>query len=239
MTEIDAKGLCFEDLNERIRNTDDAEILLANVNGQRYIGAGADEGVKIEIEGTAGNAVGAYLNGARINILGNAQDALGDTMNGGLIVVHGRAGDGCGYAMRGGEIYVEGEIGYRAGIHMKEYEDKKPVLVIGESAGSFLGEYQAGGVIVVLGIGCGGKSSIGNFCGTGMHGGVMYIRSDEPLKNLPEQVLCERADANEIEEYIENYCRYFGKDAKDFTGAAFYKLTPNTKNPYKQLYVAV
>ena len=37
-------------------------------------------------------------------------------------------------------------------------EDKLPVLVVGGKAGSFLGEYQAGGVIVVLGLGCGARS---------------------------------------------------------------------------------
>mgnify|MGYP002508793462 CR=1 FL=1 len=58
-----------------------------------------------------------------------------------------------GYAMRGGKIFVKGNAGYRAGIHMKAYEEKKPVMVIGGTAGSFLGEYQAGGVIVVLGLG--------------------------------------------------------------------------------------
>lgn len=236
MTTVDAKGLYFEDLNERIRNIKDAEIIIENVNGQRYIGAGAELGVKIEIDGTAGNAAGAYLNGARIDILGNAQDALGDTMNAGLIVVHGRAGDGCGYAMRGGEIYVEDDIGYRAGIHMKEYEDTKPALIIGGEAGSFLGEYQAGGVIIVLGRGADGKSPVGNFCGTGMHGGVMYIRSDEPLKYLPEQVICEEADSSDITEYIEKYCSYFNKEESEILSGAFYKLTPNTKNPYRQLY---
>jgi glutamate synthase domain-containing protein 3 len=39
---------------------------------------------------------------------------------------------------------------------MKAYEDDLPVLVIGGRAGSFLGEYQAGGIIIVLGKGCRG-----------------------------------------------------------------------------------
>lgn len=34
---------------------------------------------------------------------------------------------------------------------MKAYQDKQPVIVIGGRAGSFLGEYQAGGTILVLG----------------------------------------------------------------------------------------
>ena len=66
-------------------------------------------------------------------------------MNDGTIIVHGSIGDAAGYAMRGGEIFVRGSAGYRAGVHMKAYEDKLPVMVIGGCAGSFLGEYQAGG----------------------------------------------------------------------------------------------
>ena len=73
-------------------------------------------------------------------------------MNDGRIIVHGSIGDAAGYAMRGGESHVQGDAGYRAGIHMKAYGDKLPALVIGGAAGSFLGEYQAGGVILVLGL---------------------------------------------------------------------------------------
>ena len=45
-------------------------------------------------------------------------------MNEGEIIIHGLSGDATGYAMRGGRIFVEGDVGYRAGIHMKEYEEK-------------------------------------------------------------------------------------------------------------------
>ena len=74
-------------------------------------------------------------------------------MNAGEIVVHGRCGDAAGYGMRGGRILIRDDVGYRAGIHMKAYENHEPVLVIGADAGSFLGEYLAGGLILVLGIG--------------------------------------------------------------------------------------
>lgn len=46
---------------------------------------------------------------------------------------------------------------------MKAYKEKVPVMVIGGTAGSFLGEYQAGGVIVVLGLEATGKKSSGSF----------------------------------------------------------------------------
>ena len=117
--------------------------------GQRYIGAGQSEGTIILNE-VPGNALGAYLDGANIIVNCSAQDATGDTMNAGEITIHGSTGDAAGYAMRGGAIYVQGDAGYRAGIHMKEYKEKVPVLVIGGRTGSFLGEYLAGGVIVPM-----------------------------------------------------------------------------------------
>ena len=147
---IAASQLGYAELNEQIRAAGE-ECVLSGCIGQRFIGAGMRD-KRIEIGGTPGNALGAYLNGADITVHGNAQDAAGDTMNAGTIVIHGNIGDAAGYAMRGGEIYVRGNAGYRAGIHMKAYRDKRPVMVIGGRTGSFLGEYQAGGYIIVLGL---------------------------------------------------------------------------------------
>ena len=71
---------------------------------------------------------------------------------------------------------------------MKEYKDKIPAIVVGGVAGSFLGEYQAGGVIVVLGLHRENQPIAGYFCGTGMHGGKIYLRSD----TLPEGIIPQR-----------------------------------------------
>jgi len=35
---------------------------------------------------------------------------------------------------------------------MKEYGGRKPIIVIGGKAGGFLGEYMAGGIMLVLGL---------------------------------------------------------------------------------------
>ena len=207
--------------------------------GERYIGCGMGEGQMV-LEGTPGNALGAYLDGAEITLYGNAQDATGDTMNRGTITIHGNIGDAAGYAMRGGAIYVQGDAGYRAGIHMKAYKNKLPVLVIGGRCGSFLGEYQAGGLIIVLGLGCEGHVPVGNFCGTGMHGGKIVLRTEELPPDLPEQVEASVATKEELEEilpYLESYCEKFGADLKSLTESTFYILKANSKNPYKQLYV--
>ncbi len=79
------------------------------------------------------------MDGGVVEVLGNAQDQVGNTMNAGEVIIRGRCGDAAGYAMRGGRIFVRDGCGWRAGIHMKEYGEKRPVVVIGRDAGSFLG----------------------------------------------------------------------------------------------------
>ena len=235
MTNINAKDVYFKELNEMVRAAQDG-VVIEHCLGQRYIGCVlADK--TIDIHGTAGNGLGAYLNGAKLTVYGNAQDATGDTMNKGEIIIHGSAGDACGYAMRGGSIFVRDDAGYRAGIHMKAYLHKFPKLVIGGSAGSFLGEYQAGGIILVLNRG-NESIPVGNFCGTGMHGGKIILRTNTLPPNLPKQVCAEKAqaaDMEEIEPLIAHYCEIFEVDRAAFDGD-YYVLTPNTLSPYKQLY---
>ena len=237
MIHIDANGKDFKELNELIRGSD--EVTVDNCLGQRFIASGMS-GKIITINGVPGNALGSYLNGAEITVNGNAQDAAGDTMNDGKIIIHGNVGDAAGYAMRGGEIYVEGNAGYRAGIHMKAYKEKLPVMVIGGVCGSFLGEYQAGGLIIVLGRNPDSAPIVSNFCGTGMHGGKIFLRCDEINFNLPKQVKTRRAEPEDLEEikpYIDNYCKYFGCDSSEILAENFFILSPDSGNPYKQLYV--
>ena len=167
---IDVTGLDHRAVNDLLRDRTE-DCTLTGCCGQRFIGAGMS-GKHVRIEGVPGNALGAYLNGGTITVAGNAQDAVGDTMNAGRIIVHGSIGDAAGYAMRGGEIFVRGNAGYRAGIHMKAYREKSPLLVIGGTAGSFLGEYQAGGTIIVLGLES-DRRIVSFFPCTGMHGGKM------------------------------------------------------------------
>ena len=235
---IDAKDMLFDELDEVIRNTT-GEIKLENTLGQRFIAAGSSN-KKLEIHGIPGNALGAYLNGSEINVLGNAQDAVGDTMNDGIIIVNGNIGDAAGYAMRGGKIYVKGNAGYRAGIHMKAYKEKIPVMIIGGTAGSFLGEYQAGGVIIVLNLEDKDKI-VGDFPCTGMHGGMMLLRSSCDGIEFPKNVSVKKAeetDIKQVEKYILDYCEKLGIDSSDVLKSEFTIVTPDSKNPYKQMYVA-
>ncbi len=233
---IFAGGMHYSALNAAVRASQENNIEIMNCVGQRYIGAGLSER-HIFIHGTPGNALGAYLNGAEVRIDGNVQEATGDTMNGGVIEVHGSAGDATGYAMRGGKIFIEGDVGYRCGIHMKAFRIQKPAIVIGGRAGSFLGEYQAGGTIIVLGDRLNGKPVVGNFCGTGMHGGEIWLRTDELTAALPEQVKSERVTlSDEAASLIREWCARFGREEKSYLSAVYYRLTPNADNPYRQMY---
>jgi len=235
---LTAGNTCYTDLNKMIKESPDTDIVLKDVLGQRYIGCGV-VGKRIEVHGTPGNALGSYMNGGVVEIFGNAQDATGDTMNNGRIIIHGNCGDTTGYGMRGGIILVEGDAGYRVGIHMKEYRDLKPVIVIGGRTGDFLGEYQAGGIIIVLGMDSQGCAPVGSFCGTGMHGGAIYLRTGQAPDDLPVQVdvsCMAGEDAGLVRKYVHEYSSLFGRDEDRIMDSRFIKLTANTKNPYRQLY---
>lgn len=233
------KELDYKAINEKLRECQHS-ITLTGCCGQRFIAAGMSD-KDITIEGVPGNALGAYLNGATVTVKANAQDAVGDTMNEGMIVIHGSIGDAAGYAMRGGKLYVKGNAGYRAGIHMKAYQNKIPLLVIGGTAGSFLGEYQAGGVIVVLGLESADKKIVGDFPCTGMHGGKMFLRSNCENVKFPDQVTvraAESADMSELRAYILEYCTLFGHNADELLASPFTVVIPDSNNPYKQMYIA-
>lgn len=83
----------YQEVNQEIRSTKDKNIVLSEVFGQRYLGSSLKDR-ELTIEGTAGNALGCFLDGGIITVHGNAQDATGDTMNDGKIVILGSCGVG-------------------------------------------------------------------------------------------------------------------------------------------------
>ncbi len=238
MITIDAKGLGFRELNERLYNTREKEIFVTSCMGQRYLGNGLRD-KRIRVKGIPGNALGSYMDGASIELEQNAQDATGDTMNDGLLIVRGCAGDATGYSMRGGKIYVRGNTGYRCGVHMKAYAQKRPLIVVGGCAGSFVGEYQAGGEIYVLGLNEDVKTPVGYFCGTGMHGGAIYLRARALPPDLPAQVSARAAgdkDKAHIKEQISGFCAFFKLDIASILASRFFVLTADAANLYRQMY---
>lgn len=239
---IDAKGIYYKDLNEQIRQAvakGEKEIILDNVNGQRYIGTGLKGDVNIKIFGVPGNDLAAFMDGPTVTVFANGQDGVGNTMNSGKIVIHGDAGDIVGYSMRGGKIFVKGDVGYRVGIHMKSYKESYPVVIVGGRAQDFLGEYMAGGLLVVLGLKKGESRMTGNYVGTGMHGGVMCIRGKLDDYQLGKEVGMLKPDEQDIkmlEGYLEEFCHDFNLDLNEIVNEEFVKLLPNSYRPYGKIY---
>jgi glutamate synthase domain-containing protein 3 len=241
--EIDAINIHYRDLNTQLRQAVEdgkTQIDLHNVYGQRYVGTNLHHPVDIHIHGTPGNDLAAFMDGPRIVVHGNAQDGCGNTMNGGEVIVYGRAGDATGHSMRGGKIFIRDDVGYRVAIHMKEYEGKRPIIVIGGTAQHFLGEYMAGGVLVVLGLTLqSDEHHTANFIGTGMHGGVMYIRgelADYQLGREVGQVPLEDADHALLGELVGEFATHFDYDKAMILSQPFTKLVPLSSRPYGRLY---
>ena len=234
---VDAQGKDYREVNRIIRESKE-NIEVINPSGQRFMGA-ALQNRRLNIYGIAGNALGCYLDGGLVEVFGDAQDAVGDTMNDGRIIVHGSVGDALGYAMRGGVIMVERNAGYRAGIHMKAYGEKSPVVIVGGRTGSFLGEYQAGGTIIVLGLDRGESPISGYFTGAGMYGGRIILRNPGEVLLRPECTM-RKVEKEEIEgfrSYIKEWCTTFNRDEEAVFDAEFYVVEPKVSATPKQSYV--
>lgn len=240
---IDATKVHYRDLNAQLREVAEdggTHIELHNVCGQRYVGTNLHRPIEIHIHGTPGNDLAAFMDGPRIVVYGNAQDGCGNTMNSGEVIVHGRAGDAVGHSMRGGKILIRDDVGYRAAIHMKECEGQCPTIVIGGTTQHFLGEYMAGGVLVVLGLTLRPRDCyIADFVGTGMHGGVIYIRgklADYQLGKEVGQVPLEESDHVLLVELVEEFAAHFGYDEETILSQPFTKFVPLSSRPYGRLY---
>jgi glutamate synthase domain-containing protein 3 len=170
------------------------------------------------------------MDGPRIIVHGNAQDECGNTMNSGEIIVHGHAGDIVGLSARGGESFVQEDVGHRAGIHMKEFKDKKPVVVIGGTAQDFLEEYMAGGTLIPLGLTLkANQSHPANFIGTGMHGDLVYLRGAIEDQQLGKEVGREDLDEKDLRElrgYVTEFAGHSGCNADEIMRQRFTKLFP-------------
>jgi Glutamate synthase domain 3 len=183
---IDAGGMHYTPLNQAIRKAvaDGAdEITIDHVMGQRFIADGLKGNISLVINGVPGGDLCMFMSGPTCTVYGNCDHASGNTMDSGTIIIHGSTGDAVAHSMRGGKIFVRDNIGYRGGIHMKQYDNKRPILVVGGISRAFLGEYMAGGTILVLGL----KNRFPvneRGVGSGIHGGEIILRGEIADENL-------------------------------------------------------
>ncbi|QLC49106.1 hypothetical protein HWN40_01905 [Methanolobus zinderi] len=238
---IDAKGVHYTPLNKQIRAAIASgvkEIVLNNVLGQRFIGNGLRGDAKITINGVPGGDLGMFMSGPECEVFGDAEHAPGNTMDKGSLVIHGSAGDAVAHSMRGGKVFVEGNIGYRGGIHMKEYEGKRPILVVGGTSHAFLGEYMAGGLILVLGIGH-EPAVQDRGIGSGIHGGEIVIRGDVSDRLLgvgAKKVEFTGEDLQRLTPVIKEFCGRFDIDPSPFLDTNYSRIIPASSRPFAGKY---
>ena len=106
---------------------------------------------------------------------------------------------------------------------MKEFHELLPVVVIGGVAGAFLGEYMAGGILIVLGLDNSEKLPIvGPHCATGMHGGRIFIRGEVPQENISEHITAVKELDSAIRKSFKDMCALTVKSS----ARALMKLCP-------------
>ena len=239
---IDAHRLHYTPLNQKIRAAiadGSKEIIIDNVLGQRFIGDGVrGDGVTITVNGVPGGDLAMFMSGPTIIVNGNADHAPGNTMDKGKVIIHGSAGDAVAHSMRGGRVYVRDNIGYRGGIHMKQYMEKRPILVVGGAARAFLGEYMAGGLLIVLGLN--GVTPIAERgVGSGIHGGEILVRG--PVDELHLGVGAKQTPATEeqktmIKPIIEDFAQQFGIDPAPLLASDYTRISPASARPFANKY---
>jgi len=239
---IDAKDLHYTPLNQQVRKAISdgvKEIVIDNVLGQRFIGDGIrGDDVTITVNGVPGGDLAMFMSGPTLIVNGNADHAPGNTMNQGNVIIHGSAGDATAHSMRGGRVYVRDNIGYRGGIHMKQYMEKRPILVVGGFARAFLGEYMAGGLLIVLGMN-GQEPVAERGVGSGIHGGEIFVRGKVDEKYLGVGAQQQPATAEQmktIKPIIEDFAKAFGIDPVPLLSEKYSRIAAANARPFANKY---
>ncbi len=176
--DIDAENIEYNKINSEIMKINKNNISIINVHGHKYIGMGL-RNLNIKIYGNPGNCLANLNDKNNIEVFGNVLDDCCDAMSSGNVFIHGSAGDTLGQAMSGGAIYIKDSTQSRTGIQMRSYGNV-PYIIIGKTFGDYLGEYMAGGRIIVLG----NNKNTGRFIGAGMLSGKIYINGRVNKENI-------------------------------------------------------
>ena len=150
--------------------------MLSGEVARRYSHEGLpDDTIHIQLQGTAGQSVGAFLaHGITLDLVGESNDYVGKGLSGGRIIVRpntefrGRAvdniiiGNTVLYGAIAGEAYFNGVAGERFAVR------NSGAVAVVEGTGDHGCEYMTGGTVVVLG-------TTGRNFAAGMSGGIAYV----------------------------------------------------------------
>ncbi len=190
--------------------------ILSNEVAKKYGQAGLpDETIQIELSGSAGQSLGAFLShGITIRLEGDANDYVGKGLSGGRLIIYPSKsstfvaenniliGNVCLYGATSGEAYFRGRAAERFCVR------NSGAKTVVEGVGDHGCEYMTGGRVVVLG-------PTGRNFAAGMSGGIAYIWDQQGDFNLNcnlalvELESIENAEEEaEVKGMIENHHRY-------------------------------
>jgi glutamate synthase domain-containing protein 3 len=161
------------ELNYPIQNTD--RTVGARLSGEiaaLHGDTGLAEGtIKIRLNGTAGQSLGAWLSpGVTLDLRGTANDYVAKGMAGGVVAVtpvraegipHA-AGNAVLYGATGGRVFLAGRVGQRFAVR------NSGAIAVVEGCSDHACEYMTGGVVVVIG-------DVGRNFAAGMTGGMAMV----------------------------------------------------------------
>jgi|TARA_B100002003_G_scaffold249552_1_gene286198 glutamate synthase (NADPH/NADH) large chain len=212
-----------------IKNGDAVKIELPIINTNRVVGTMlshelamatngnllADDTVKIKLNGSAGQSLGAWLaKGITLEVEGDANDYVGKGLSGGKVIVYPPKqstfvaerniliGNVVLYGATSGEAYFRGIAAERFCVR------NSGATAVIEGIGDHGCEYMTGGRVVILG-------ETGRNFGAGMSGGIAYVwdptgdfasRCNSGSFEL-EKVEAEQ-DLHELKQLIENHLKY-------------------------------
>ena len=150
--------------------------MLSGEVARRYSHTGLpDDTIHIQLQGTAGQSVGAFLaHGITLDLVGESNDYVGKGLSGGRVIVRpntefrGRAvdniiiGNTVLYGAIAGEAFFNGVAGERFAVR------NSGAVAVVEGTGDHGSEYMTGGTVVVLG-------GTGRNFAAGMSGGIAYV----------------------------------------------------------------
>lgn len=146
--------------------------------------------------GILGTFGGSYSNGdGTLELFGSMQDNCFEASSLARVLCHGNASMMLGNAFQGRQFFVRGSVDSRAFQQLRPKDGHTPVAIVGETAGQYLGKMMSGGVIMALGLQHLGREDVdtpivGEFVGTGMVGGRIFVRGhliDDYIKCPPSR----------------------------------------------------
>ncbi|WP_243386407.1 glutamate synthase large subunit [Bacillus kexueae] len=140
----------------------------------------AEDTIKLNFKGSAGQSFGAFLpKGMTLNLEGDSNDYVGKGLSGGKIIVKNPEevsftsgenviiGNVALYGATGGEAYIQGRAGERFAVR------NSGAIAVVEGVGDHGLEYMTGGRVAILG-------PVGQNFAAGMSGGIAYVFTDNP-----------------------------------------------------------